>query len=195
MEVSLENNAQKRAQLRRLFGWLWLVIPLIALSWIWLSGGPLEPMMPGSLSPEGIALDRILSTITRIAFFVWVVSGVAFIIIGFLDTKHPRAYISITLGLASLLFTVPVLLLLPWIWSPSSSGENWASERFLFLGVHILFIGMNLASVITAFYDGPSPKSWQGKTAIFLAILVALLILPFSIYELYLIFTIDNYFR
>jgi hypothetical protein len=44
---------------------------------------------------------------------------------------------------------------------------------------------MNLACVITAFYDGPRPKSWQGKTAIVLAALVAVFMLPFSIFSLY----------
>lgn len=190
METLLNDRAQKHARLSRLFGLMWLFIGLTALSWIWLSNGPLEPMLPGSLSPAGVALDRIISITTPIAFILWLASGVAYLIIAIPRSKTPRAWISILLSLASLLFTVPVLFLLPWFWSPSSSGDNWPRERFLSLGVHILFIVMNLVCVITAFYDGPRPKSRPGKMAIFLAVLVVLFMLPFSISELYLFFTI-----
>lgn len=106
-------------------------------------------------------------------------------------TRDLRLEVSIMLSLTSLLFTVPVLFFLPWFWSPTSSGENWDRERFLSLGVHILFIGLNLTSVITAFHNRPGLKSsCQAKTAILLAGLVAGLILPFSLYELYLFFKI-----
>jgi hypothetical protein len=185
VEAPLDDRAQKRARLSRIFGSIALVIPLIALSWKWLSNGPLEPLLPGSLSRAGIALDRILATITPIVFLFWAVSGIAWWITAFVGTKNPRAFISITLSLASLLCTVPVLFLLPWFWSPATSGDHWARDRFLPLGIHILFIVMNLACVITAFYDGPRPKSWQGKTAIVLAALVAVFMLPFSIFSLY----------
>lgn len=191
METLLHTSASKRARLKHLFAFIWLFIGLTGLSWIWLSNGPLEPMLPGSLSQAGIALDRMISIITRVAFFLWVGSGVAYVIVAFPEAKEPRAWISIGLGLASLLFTVPVLFFLPWFWSPIASGDNWPRDRFLTIGVHILFIAMNLACVITAFYDRPSPRSsWQRKTAILLAGLVAGLILPFSIYELYLFMTI-----
>lgn len=62
-----------------------------------------------------------------------------------------------------------------------SSGENWPRDFVLSAGVRILFIAMNLACVITAFYDGLKSGSWQGKVAIVLAILVVVLILPLSI--------------
>ncbi|HEX5840292.1 MAG TPA: hypothetical protein VFY26_20810 [Anaerolineales bacterium] len=108
-----------------------------------------------------------------------------------IKTRNLRLELSIMLSLASLLFTVPVLFSLPWFLSPIGSGVNWASERFLALGVHILFIGLNLAAVITAFYDRAGQRSsCQAKTAILLAGLVAGLILPFSLYELYLFFKI-----
>jgi hypothetical protein len=103
--------------------------------------------------------------------------------------RNIRLELSIMLSLASILITPPALCLLPWIWSPTMSGEDWARERFLTVGVHILFIVMNLACVITAFYNGPDRESRQGKTARVLAAIVTLIILPFSIYMLYLFFT------
>lgn len=107
------------------------------------------------------------------------------------NARNIRLELSIMLSLASLLFTVPVLFFLPWFMSPIASGDNWPRDRFLSIGVFILFIGLNLASVITAFYTRPNPKSsCQAKTAVLLAGLVAGLILPFSLYELYLFFKI-----
>ena len=104
--------------------------------------------------------------------------------------RNIRLELSIMLSLISILITPPALFLLPWIWSPTMSGGDWARERFLALGVYILFIAMNLASVITAFYDRPRPESRQGKTARVLAAIVTLIIFPFSIYMLYLFFKI-----
>ena len=104
--------------------------------------------------------------------------------------RNIRLELSIMLSLTSILITPPALCLLPWVWSPTMSGDAWARERFLALGVHILFIVMNLACVISAFYDRPNSESGQGKTARVLAAIVTLIIFPFSIYMLYLFFKI-----
>jgi hypothetical protein len=113
METPLDHKAQKRARLSLLFGLIWLMIPLIWLGLRWLINGPLEPVMPGSLSQAGIAIDRILSILEKTGLISWV--------------------------------------------------------------------GSALACVITAFPEPKNPRSWQGKTAVFLAVLVILIMVPLAI--------------
>jgi hypothetical protein len=103
-----------------------------------------------------------------------------------------RAPISILLSLLSLIFTLPVLFFLPWFWWPVTSGGSWPRDLMLSTGAYILFIAMNLASVMTAFYNHPRPVSWPGKIAMALALPVAVLVLPLSI--LMFITFIQTYF-
>ena len=102
--------------------------------------------------------------------------------------RNIRLELSIMLSLILILITPPALCLFTWIWSPAMSN-HWPRDRYLAVGVHILFIMMNLACVIIAFYNGPNPDSRQGKTSRVLAAIVTLIILPFSIFMLYLYFT------
>ena len=114
METPLVERAQKRARLSLRFGLIWLVIPLIALGWNWLINGPLEPVMPGSLSRAGLALDRILSIITPLAFIVWVGSGVACVVTAFPGAKNTHSWqgkTAIFLAVLVLLIFVPAAIL------------------------------------------------------------------------------------
>jgi hypothetical protein len=45
----------------------------------------------------------------------------------------------------------------------------------------ILWVGSGVACVITAFPEPKNPRSWQGKTAVFLAVLVLLCSVPSAI--------------
>ena len=94
-----------------------------------------------------------------------------------------RVRLSIFLGLASLIFTLPVLYVLAWI--PAEDAARMPVQYALLVGLQIVCTGMGVASVITAFAEGISPRSGQGKTAILLAVLVSILIIPVSIAALF----------
>lgn len=113
MENPPNSRAQKRARRSLLLGLIWLALPTISISWDRLSSGPLEPMLPGMLSPEGVVLDKIIRAIAQMGFVFWILSGIL--------------------------------------------------------------------CVFTAFPE-PNPRSWQGKTAVFLAILVLLIFVPSAIF-------------
>ena len=117
METPLDNKAQNRARLSLRFGLIWVMIPLIWLSLRWLINGPLEPLMPGSLSQAGIAIDRIISILEKTGFILWVGSGVACVITA-LPQPNPRSWQSRTAVLLAFLvlvtFLPPAFCLLIW---------------------------------------------------------------------------------
>jgi hypothetical protein len=92
-----------------------------------------------------------------------------------------RAWLSILLSLASLVFTLPVLFFLPWVWSPMMSGGTWPRDLLLRTGVYILFLVLNFTSVITAFHNRPNPTPWPGKIAMVMAVPVAVLVIPLAL--------------
>ena len=111
MEPPLNNKAQKRARVSLLFGLIWLIIPLTWLSWIWLSSGPLEPMLlRRSLSPAGIAMANIIAVIERTGFILWVGSGVACIFTAFPEPKNPRTWQGMTAVFLAVLVILFVLI-------------------------------------------------------------------------------------
>jgi len=115
METPRDDTVEKRARISLRFGLMWLIIALLALSWNWLSKGPLEPVLPGSLSQAGIALDRTLSTLTPIVFLVWVGSGVACVLTAFPREKRSRSWqgkAAAFLGVLVILCFVPAGILL-----------------------------------------------------------------------------------
>jgi hypothetical protein len=179
MEIPLNDKAQKRARLSRLFGLIWLIIPLIALSWVWLSNGPLEPMLPGSLSPAGIALDRIILIITRTAFFLWVGSGVAYIIATFPGVTDPRAWISIGPGKRLLLFLATyvagVLLLTTIALFPSfrlTDPNDLANSLLFFLGA-LIYLPLGFLLIVGG-------KELFGEGAAVLGAYLVTLIIPIA---------------
>ena len=114
METPLNDKAQKRARLSVLFGLIWLIIPLIALSWNWLSEGPLEPMLPGSLSQAGIAIDRIISVLEKAGVILWVGSGIACVLTAFPEPKNPRSWqggTAVFLAVLVILISVPLAII------------------------------------------------------------------------------------
>ena len=111
MEIPLNDRAQKRARLSLLFGLIWLIIPLTWLSLSWLSRGPLEPMLPGSLSPAGVALAKIIIVIERAGFILWVGSGMVCVITAFPEPKNPRSWQGKTAVFMAVLVLLCFLLL------------------------------------------------------------------------------------
>ena len=120
MATPLNDRAQKRARLSVLFGLIWLFIGLTWLILAWLLNGPLEPMLPGSLSQAGIALDRIIGILEKAGFILWVVSGLLCVITAFPQPENPRSWqgrVAILLAfLVLLIFIPPVICLLIWYW-------------------------------------------------------------------------------
>ena len=114
METPLNERAQKRARLSIIFGLSWLIIPLIALSWIWLSRGPLEPMLPGSLSQAGIAMDRIISVMEKVGLILWILSGLACVFTAFPEPKNPRSWqgkTAVFLAVLVIVISVPLVII------------------------------------------------------------------------------------
>ena len=100
------------------------------------------------------------------------------------DAKAPkRARLSILFGLGSLITTPIVTFILAWF--PVEVAERRLVEYVLLLGLQILCAGMGVACLITAFPEPKNPRSWQGKTAVFLAVFVFLWSLPMSILSLF----------
>ena len=99
------------------------------------------------------------------------------------DIKAEKmARISILLSQLSLLLALPMLFLFPWL--PMSWWEK-AFYSYLAVGVFVLYVGINLAGVITAFYYGGDTSSRQRRKAKFLAVVVVVFILPLSVFGLY----------
>jgi len=119
METPLNDRAQKRARLSLLFGLIWLLLPLTLLSWNWLSSGPLESILPGSLSQAGIALANIIDILEKSGFILWVGSGVACVITAFPEPKNPRSWQAKTAVFLAVLVLLSFLLLafLYWLFS------------------------------------------------------------------------------
>jgi hypothetical protein len=69
----------------------------------------------------------------------------------------------------------PLDPILPGAWSPT--GVAFAKIiHMLQIPALILWVECGVACVLTAFPEPKNPRSWQGKTAVFLAILVILLL-------------------
>lgn len=111
METPLDDRAQKRARLSLLFGLIWLISPLIWLSWTWLSRGPLEPILPGSLSLAGVALANIMPVIERTGFILWAEIGMACVMTAFPEPKNPRSWQGKTAVFLAVLVLVGFVLL------------------------------------------------------------------------------------
>ena len=94
-----------------------------------------------------------------------------------------RALRSLLLGLGSLLITPPVLF--TWAWIPVEEAERMPAQYALLLGLLLLCIVMGAACIMSAFPEPKNPGSWQGRTAVLVAVLVAILILPVSAGMLY----------
>ena len=115
MENPPNSRPQKRARRSLLFGLIWLALPIISLSWNWLSSGPLEPMLPGMLSPEGVVLDKIIRAISQTGFVFWILSGVLCVFTAFPEPKNPRTWqgkTAVLLAILVLLIFVPSAIFL-----------------------------------------------------------------------------------
>ena len=103
-------------------------------------------------------------------------------------TAKKRAQRSILLGLASIIGTP--LAFVSWIVAllslqPGRPDMHAAIVNLIFIGLLILCAGMGVACVVIAFTTPKIFGSWQGKAAVILAVLVALLLLPYLGSNLY----------
>ena len=103
-------------------------------------------------------------------------------------TAKKRAQRSILLGLASIIGTP--LAFVSWIVAllslqPGRPDMHAAIVNLIFIGLLILCAGIGVACVVIAFTTPKILGSWQGKAAVILAVLVALLLLPYLGSNLY----------
>ena len=103
-------------------------------------------------------------------------------------TAKKRAQRSILLGLASIMGTP--LAFVSWIVAllslqPGRPDMHAVIVNLIFIGLLILCAGMGVACVVIAFTTPKIFGSWQGKAAVILAVLVALLLLPYLGSNLY----------
>jgi hypothetical protein len=97
-------------------------------------------------------------------------------------TAKKRVQRSILLGLGSIIGTP--LVAVGWIVAllslhPGQPDEYGVIVNLIFIGLLILCAGMGMACVVIAFTTPKILGSWQGKAAVILAVLVALLLLPY----------------